>query len=186
MVTRDSAWPSGTPCWVDSGSTTSPAPALFLLRSVRLGYPGLPARGRRVRHVQTEGRVTVAGIGPKQGPPGTPSTWTVYLASDEADQTASKITAAGGRILVAPLDVMDVGRMVVAADPAGAVFGVWQARSHTGMGLANEPGSVCWNETSAATWTAARPFTKRCSATSTATCPPRTSVMPHSSSTAGK
>jgi hypothetical protein len=26
------------------------------------------------------------------------------------------------------------------------VFGVWQARSHTGLGLANEPGSVCWNE----------------------------------------
>jgi len=39
-----------------------------------------------------------------------------------------------------------VGRMAVAADPAGAVFGVWQARSHTGMQVANEPGSVGWNE----------------------------------------
>ena len=44
------------------------------------------------------------------------------------------------------MDVMDVGRMAVAADPAGAVFGVWQARSTPGFGLANEPGSVCWNE----------------------------------------
>ena len=41
---------------------------------------------------------------------------------------------------------MDVGRMAVAADPGGAVFGIWQARAHTGFGLANEPGSVCWNE----------------------------------------
>jgi predicted enzyme related to lactoylglutathione lyase len=88
----------------------------------------------------------VAGIGPQQGPPGTPPTWTVYIASDDADDTAGKIKAAGGQVLVAPMDVMDVGRMAVAADPAGAVFGVWQARSHTGMQVANEPGSVGWNE----------------------------------------
>ena len=36
--------------------------------------------------------------------------------------------------------------MAVAADPGGAVFGVWQARSHTGIGVANEPGSLTWNE----------------------------------------
>jgi predicted enzyme related to lactoylglutathione lyase len=88
----------------------------------------------------------VAGIGPQQGPPGTPPTWTVYIASDDADETAGKIKAAGGQVLVAPMDVMDVGRMAVAADPAGAVLGVWQARSHTGMQVANEPGSVGWNE----------------------------------------
>jgi predicted enzyme related to lactoylglutathione lyase len=45
-----------------------------------------------------------------------------------------------------PFDVMDVGRMFVAADPGGAVFGVWQARTHTGVGRANEPGSLTWNE----------------------------------------
>jgi predicted enzyme related to lactoylglutathione lyase len=45
-----------------------------------------------------------------------------------------------------PMDVMDVGRMAVAADPGGAFFGIWQARAHTGVGLANEPGSLCWNE----------------------------------------
>ena len=36
--------------------------------------------------------------------------------------------------------------MAVAADPGGAVFGIWQAQAHTGVGLANEPGSLCWNE----------------------------------------
>jgi hypothetical protein len=88
----------------------------------------------------------VAGIGPKQGPPGTPSTWTTYLASDDAGETAGRVKAAGGQVLVEPMDVMDVGRMAVAADPGGAVFGIWQARSHTGFGLADEPGSVIWNE----------------------------------------
>jgi predicted enzyme related to lactoylglutathione lyase len=36
--------------------------------------------------------------------------------------------------------------MAIASDPGGAVFGIWQARAHTGAGLANEPGSLCWNE----------------------------------------
>jgi len=45
-----------------------------------------------------------------------------------------------------PFDVMDAGRMTVLADPAGAVFGVWQAGRHRGAELANEPGSLCWNE----------------------------------------
>lgn len=88
----------------------------------------------------------VAGIGPKQGPPGTPSAWTTYLATDNADDTAARITKAGGQTFMEPFDVMDAGRMTVAADPGGAVFGVWQARAHTGVGLANEPGTLCWNE----------------------------------------
>jgi uncharacterized protein len=145
MVTRDSAWPSGTPCWVDLGVDDIARASTFYSRlfgwDIQAGPPevGGYAMCLKAGH-------TVAGIGPKQGPPGTPPTWTVYLASEDADQTAGKITAAGGQVLVAPMDVMDVGRMVVAADPAGAVFGIWQARGHTGMGLANEPGSVCWNE----------------------------------------
>jgi uncharacterized protein len=88
----------------------------------------------------------VAGIGPKQGPPGTPSVWTTYLATGNSDDTAAKITKAGGQTFMEPFDVMDAGRMTVAADPGGAVFGVWQARAHTGVGLANEPGTLCWNE----------------------------------------
>jgi uncharacterized protein len=41
---------------------------------------------------------------------------------------------------------MDQGRMAMAADPGGAVFGLWQAGRHTGVQLANEPGSLTWNE----------------------------------------
>ena len=45
-----------------------------------------------------------------------------------------------------PFDVFDAGRMTVAQDPTGAVFGIWQAGEHHGAELANEPGSVTWNE----------------------------------------
>jgi predicted enzyme related to lactoylglutathione lyase len=45
-----------------------------------------------------------------------------------------------------PMDVMDVGRMAVAVDPAGAGFGIWQARAFPGAQIVNEPGAMCWNE----------------------------------------
>lgn len=145
MVTRDKAWAPGTPCWVDVGVDNISRAGSFYGGlfgwEVELGSPetGGYAMCRK------DGRA-VAGIGPKQGPPGTPSAWTTYLATGDASRTAARITAAGGQLVVEPMAVMAEGRMALAADPAGAVFGIWQAGAHTGVGLANEPGSLCWNE----------------------------------------
>lgn len=145
MVARDTAWPSGTPCWVDLGVDDIARASAFY--AGLFGWEiqaGPPEAGGYVMCL-TNGR-PVAGIGPKQGPPGTPPAWTTYLAADDADDTARMVKVAGGQVLMEPMDVMDVGRMAVAADPGGAVFGIWQARTHIGVGLANEPGTLCWNE----------------------------------------
>ena len=40
-----------------------------------------------------------------------------------------------------PFDSLDGGRIAIAADPAGAVFGVWQLGEHRGAQLVNEPGA---------------------------------------------
>jgi uncharacterized protein len=145
MVARDTAWPGGTPCWVDLGVADIARATAFY--AGLFGWdiqPGPPEAGGYTMCLLT-GR-PVAGIGPQQGPPGAPPAWTTYLAADDADETAAKITEAGGQLFMDPFDVMDVGRMAVAADPGGAVFGIWQARAHIGVGLANEPGTLCWNE----------------------------------------
>ncbi len=41
-------------------------------------------------------------------------------------------------------NVYDVGRMAVVQDPTGAVFALWQPKSHTGTGIAGVPGTLCW------------------------------------------
>jgi predicted enzyme related to lactoylglutathione lyase len=89
-------------------------------------------------------KYVAAGSPPQEE--GSRSYWTTYLASDDADATAAKIRDAGGTLLREPFDVFDSGRMLVAQDPTGAVFAVWQAREHIGAQLANEPGSLTWNE----------------------------------------
>ena len=145
VVTRDTPWPEGTPCWVDLGVSDIPLAIGFYsgIFGWEVQQGGPETGGYAIAHL--DGR-TVAGIGPKMGPPDTPTVWTMYLATDDADATAAKIKSAGGHLLMDPMDVMDAGRMAIAADITGAAFGIWQARAHTGVGLANAPGALTWNE----------------------------------------
>jgi uncharacterized protein len=145
VVTRDTRWPAGTPCWVDVTVDDIPKAIAFYQAlfgwDIQLGGPEVG--GYSIAH--QDGRI-VAAISPKMGQPDAPSVWTTYLATDDVDATAAKIKAAGGQLLAEPMDVMEEGRMAVAADPAGAVFGLWQGEHTTGLGVANEPGALTWNE----------------------------------------
>lgn len=55
-----------------------------------------------------------------------PSHWATYIAVDNADETAAKITENGGSIRVPPFDAPGVGRMAMVADPSGADFAIIQ------------------------------------------------------------
>jgi len=80
MVTRDTAWPSGTPCWVDLGVDDIARAVTFY--SQLFGWdiqPGPPEAGGY--HMCLKDGRQVAGIGPQQAPPGTSPFWTVYIAS---------------------------------------------------------------------------------------------------------
>jgi len=156
MVTRDEPWPHGTPCWIDLGVDDVGAARLF--------YEGLfgwqitegpPEAGGYLMCLK-EGR-PAAGLGPKMSVE-QPSMWSTYLAVSDADETLAKVIENGGQVLLAAMDVMEFGRMGIAADPAGAVFGVWQARSMPGVGIANAPGAFIWSENMSRDWQANKAF----------------------------
>jgi predicted enzyme related to lactoylglutathione lyase len=137
----------GTPCWTD---VTSPD-----LERTHAFYGALfgwqaetdprPEAGGYTMYT-LRGKSVAAASPPPPGTEGVPPHWTTYLASDDVDATASRIREAGGSVLIEPFDVLDAGRMAVAQDPQGAGFGIWQAGAHVGAGLANEPGTLNWNE----------------------------------------
>jgi predicted enzyme related to lactoylglutathione lyase len=79
---------------------------------------------------------------------GMPPFWMVYVAVENAGASADRVTALGGKVEAPPFDVMDNGRMAVVADPAGAHFALWQAKSHPGTGVTGERGTVNWVEIS--------------------------------------
>jgi predicted enzyme related to lactoylglutathione lyase len=73
--------------------------------------------------------------------------WLPYLATDDADTTASLIRECGGTVAVGPLEVDQVGRLGIAADPHGAAFGVWQGGPRRRSGPYRGPaGAPVWNE----------------------------------------
>lgn len=92
---------------------------------------------------------TVAGgaqMSPEMQASGMPPVWSSYVNHDDADGIAEKVKAAGGSIMMEPIDVMDAGRMFFATDPGGASFGVWQPKDHIGAQVVNQPNSLVWNE----------------------------------------
>lgn len=75
--------------------------------------------------------------------------WLPYMASDDADATAGMIRERGGTVAVGPLDADDAGRMAIAADTAGASFGVWQPAPQPDSlnpATAEVPGAPVWYE----------------------------------------
>ena len=52
----------------------------------------------------------------------TPPFWLGYIECDDVDDTARRVTAAGGKVHKQPADIPGVGRFAVVADPHGAAF----------------------------------------------------------------
>ena len=78
------------------------------------------------------GDASIAGMMGKtpQMPAELPSSWTPYIRVTNVDKTVGEIGAAGGSIIMPGTDIpMTGGRFAVAADPTGAVFGLYQAGS---------------------------------------------------------
>lgn len=143
MTTRMTPWPPGMPCWADTMTEDVPAAQAFYAAVLGWSFGAANAEFGGYSNASLDGRL-VAGMGPLME--GTRSAWTIYLATEDIDATAAAVTAGGGTVLGGPHAVGDLGHMLVASDPTGAVFGAWQAGGHTGAQVANEPGSLMWEE----------------------------------------
>jgi predicted enzyme related to lactoylglutathione lyase len=76
---------------------------------------------------------------------GIPSHWMAYVAVANADDTTILARQLGGQVLVAPFDVLDLGRMALLLDPTGMPLALWQAGRHEGSQLVGQPSMMAWN-----------------------------------------
>jgi uncharacterized protein len=137
-------FPPGAPNWVDLGTTDVAAAAAFYGNLFGWTCEDLGPDAGGYGMFRKDGK-RVAGVGPASDP-ARGTSWTTYFATGDAGDVAGKVDAHGGQVVVAPMDVMDQGRLAVFIDPAGAFFSVWQPGKHTGAELTNEPGSLTWAE----------------------------------------
>src|SRR4051794_2183833 len=102
----------GVPCWID---TMQPDPeaavafysGLFGWECENVMPPGSPGEYYIARIRGGD----VAGIGSQYE--GSPTAWNTYVWVEDADETAAKVRAAGGGVLMEPGDVEDSGRTAV-------------------------------------------------------------------------
>jgi predicted enzyme related to lactoylglutathione lyase len=75
-----------------------------------------------------------------------PDGWTTYFHTADIQATVKAATSAGGTNCVEPLEVSQRGWMALGSDPAGAVYGLWQPRSHRGFAVIGESGAPAWHQ----------------------------------------
>ncbi|MGH6655285.1 MAG: VOC family protein [Actinocrinis sp.] len=135
----------GTPCWIDS--VTGDQKAALTFYHGLFGWTGEANEQFMGYAMQSVGDKPVAGISaPMPGQPPAPPAWTVYFSVGDVNAAADRVAKLGGKVLFGPDEVPETGRMAVAADPAGAMFGLWQAAPFQGFGAAMEPGAPGWFE----------------------------------------
>ena len=135
-------YPEGTFCWVDLATTDLSVAKRFYERLHGWQFEDM---GPTYTLCRVDGHAVTGIFAPPElgdvGPQ-----WNNYLAVADADAVARKAAGLGGTIVEQPFDVDGDGRTAVIRDPSGALVALWQAGTHVGAGLVNEPGSLTWND----------------------------------------
>lgn len=137
--------PEGTPCWVDAMFTDMEGAKSFYGDVLGWTFGEASSEYGNYTQAYSDGKAVAAIVPPMPGQEGQ-SAWCLYFASPDAAATARKIRDNGGEVLMEPMQVGEFGSMLLARDPSGVAFGVWQAGIHEGFEKKAEPGAYFWAE----------------------------------------
>lgn len=143
----------GTPSWVDLATTDVEGALDFYAAVLGWDYERDPTGEINYVMAVVDGHPAagVFDMPPEMLSEGVPPCWNVYVTVDDADEFAGRVAAAGGAVMRPAIDVPEpgpdaAGRMVIAADPTGAVFCTWAPIAAIGAGIVNAPGAFTWAE----------------------------------------
>ncbi|MFG3394664.1 VOC family protein [Streptomyces parvus] len=139
--------PEGTPCWADAMFADVEGAKSFYADVLGWTFGESLAEFGHYTQAYANGKAAAAVSPPMPGEEGNPSSWCLYLASQDTAATVAKVRENGGEVLVEPMEVGVFGTMALARDPGGAVFGIWQGNTHEGFETEmGAPGGYCWSE----------------------------------------
>ncbi|WP_175409861.1 VOC family protein [Streptomyces sp. TRM64462] len=140
--------PEGTPCWVDAMFTDLEGAKRFYGDVLGWTFGEAATEYGNYTQAYADGKAVAAVVPPMPGQEGEEpqSAWCLYFASPDVEATARKVRDSGGQLLMEPMRVGDFGSMLLAREPSGTVFGVWQAGAHEGFEARAVPGAYCWAE----------------------------------------
>ncbi len=98
----------------------------------------------RERHLCRLDGAAIGAITISQAPPHVPAFWLPFLAVADLDGCVARARTLGARVLRDPALVSGAGRVAVAIDPRGALFGLRDAGVEAPAQPSN--GGFCWDE----------------------------------------
>ena len=126
----------GTFCWTEIASNDADKCQAFYTEVFGWKFQGgadAAAPGMDYREFSTGGDDPVGGlyqIDPKwfgDDPP--PPHFMIYVAVDDVDENAKQAVELGAKIIRGPMDVPNVGRICILADPTGAMFSTFRMKN---------------------------------------------------------
>jgi hypothetical protein len=137
---------TGDFCWINM-ITPKPAEARRFFSQL-LGWSFSEMQGVNGHVIEVDGR-QVGGmfdLDDPNTPKGTPPMIGVMVKVASADETGQRATALGGTARP-PMDIFDVGRMVMCADPTGAQLDLWEPKKLLGTDVdPRHHGAPSWFE----------------------------------------
>ncbi|MBX3025132.1 VOC family protein [bacterium] len=142
-------------------ATRDPAAAEAFYAAV-VGWTAQPFGGGMAYTVLAAPDGAVGGIGPLPAEAWATPGWLGYIAVDDVDAVAERITRAGGAVVRPPDDIPGVGRFAVVADPQGVRFMLLRPTPRDAAPprafQAEAPGHIGWNELHSTDWAAGFAF----------------------------
>lgn len=143
-------FPPGTFCWVELGTSDAASAGTFYSQLLGWNCDAVEMGEMGTYTLLKLGTGNIAGLyalTDEQKQQGVPPHWLSYVLVEDADASANRATELGGRVVMGPFDVPNVGRMAMIEDPSGALFALFQSGEHKGaQPMDNQAGMFCWNE----------------------------------------
>ena len=118
-------------CWYDLITTDPAAAKRYYPKLFNWKVEPFPfASADQPYDMWSVGGSTLGGVGKLselQRSRGIPPNWVPSVHVNNLDETASKATSLGGRVVMAPMDIPETGRYAVITDPQGATIALFQA-----------------------------------------------------------
>lgn len=144
-MSTTTAYAPGTFCWPELATTDQAGARKFYTTLFGWTANETPMGPEETYTILLKDGRSVAALFNKR-PEEPVANWHAYVAVADAKETAEKAKKLGGKVLMEPYDVMELGVSAPVADPTGALVYLWQAKSHKGVELLDEPGSLLWTE----------------------------------------
>jgi predicted enzyme related to lactoylglutathione lyase len=136
--------------WYELATSDPAAAQRFYSALTGWGTQAFEGSGDTPYTMWTNGEKPVGGLWQLQSElasQGVPPHWLPYISTDDVDETVTEVTDLGGKVIVPPTDIPNMGRFSVLADPQGAFFAIFKGGDDQPEPVFNpQLGDASWHE----------------------------------------